>query len=130
MSKYDDIINLEYHKSDKHPRMSIESRAAQFSSFAALTGYEDEIKETGSRVDREIELTDDEKENINNLINLINKNDKIKITYFINDNKKVGGKYLTEYKVINRVDSYNHELIFIDKTRIKFEKIIDISFTK
>ncbi len=130
MSKYDDIINLEYHKSDKHPRMSIESRAAQFSSFAALTGYEDEIKETGRRVDREIELTDDEKENINNLINLINKNDKIKITYFINDNKKVGGKYLTEYKVINRVDSYNHELIFIDKTRIKFEKIIDISFTK
>ena len=130
MSKYDDIINLEYHKSDKHPRMSIESRAAQFSSFAALTGYEDEIKETGRRVDREIELTDDEKENINNLINLINKNDKIKITYFINDNKKVGGKYLTEYKVINRVDGYNHELIFIDKTRIKFEKIIDISFTK
>ena len=130
MSKYDDIINLEYHKSDKHPRMSIESRAAQFSSFAALTGYEDEIKETGRRVDREIELTDDEKENINNLINLINKNDKIKITYFINDNKKAGGKYLTEYKVINRVDSYNHELIFIDKTRIKFEKIIDISFTK
>lgn len=130
MSKYDDIINLEYHKSDKHPRMSIESRAAQFSSFAALTGYEDEIKETGRRVDREIELTDDEKENINNLINLINKNDKIKITYFINDNKKVGGKYLTEYKVINRVDSYNHELIFIDKTKIKFEKIIDISFTK
>ncbi len=110
--------------------MSIESRAAQFSSFAALTGYEDEIKETGRRVDREIELTDDEKENINNLINLINKNDKIKITYFINDNKKVGGKYLTEYKVINRVDSYNHELIFIDKTKIKFEKIIDISFTK
>ena len=130
MSKYDDIINLEYHKSDKHPRMSIESRAAQFSSFAALTGYEDEIKETGRRVDREIELTDDEKENINNLINLINKNDKIKITYFINDNKKVGGKYLTEYKTVNRVDSYNHELIFIDKTRIKFEKIIDISFTK
>ena len=130
MSKYDDIINLEYHKSDKHPRMSIESRAAQFSSFAALTGYEDEIKETGRRVDREIELTDDEKENINNLINLINKNDKIKIIYFINDNKKVGGKYLTEYKVINRVDGYNHELIFIDKTRIKFEKIIDISFTK
>ena len=46
MGKYDDIINLPHHISKKHPRLSIEQRAAQFAPFAALTGYEEQIKET------------------------------------------------------------------------------------
>ena len=45
--QYEDIINLPHHVSKKHPQMSIEARAAQFGTFAALTGYEDEIKEMG-----------------------------------------------------------------------------------
>lgn len=43
---YDDIINLHHHVSKRHPQMSLEARAAQFAAFAALTGYEDKIKET------------------------------------------------------------------------------------
>lgn len=46
MYKYEDIINLPHHVSKKHPQMPIESRAAQFAPFAALTGYGDAIKET------------------------------------------------------------------------------------
>ena len=46
MGKYDDIINLPHHISSKHPRLSMEQRAAQFAPFAALTGYEKAIKET------------------------------------------------------------------------------------
>ena len=46
MGKYDDIINLEHHISDKHPRMPLIDRAAQFSPFAALTGHTDAIRET------------------------------------------------------------------------------------
>ena len=46
MSYYDDIFNLPHHVSTKHPRMSMYNRAAQFSSFAALTGYEKAIEET------------------------------------------------------------------------------------
>lgn len=42
-SKYDDIINLPHHVSKKHKAMSLESRAAQFAPFAALTGFSDEI---------------------------------------------------------------------------------------
>lgn len=44
--KYDDIINLPHHESKKHPRMSLEARSAQFAPFAALTGYDEVIKET------------------------------------------------------------------------------------
>lgn len=46
MSKYGDIINLPHHVSSKHPQMAREKRAAQFAPFAALTGYEEVIKQT------------------------------------------------------------------------------------
>ena len=56
MEKYEDIINLPHHVSTKHPRLSMKQRAAQFAPFAALTGYEDEIKETVKLAEEEIEL--------------------------------------------------------------------------
>ena len=51
MEKYDDIINLPHHVSKKHPQMSLHDRAAQFAPFAALTGYDEEVKEV-SRIHR------------------------------------------------------------------------------
>lgn len=51
MSKYDDIIDLAHHTSDKHPGMSIQARAAQFSSFSALSGYDSAIKKTAEETD-------------------------------------------------------------------------------
>lgn len=45
MGKYDDIINLPHHVSKKHPQMSLHDRAAQFAPFAALTGYDEEVRE-------------------------------------------------------------------------------------
>ncbi len=56
MGKYDDIINMEHHVSTKHPRLSIEQRAAQFAPFSALAGYSDEIKETARLTKNKIEL--------------------------------------------------------------------------
>jgi len=58
--RYDHIINLPHHVSKKHPQMSLASRAAQFSSFKALTGFEDEIDEAARYVDSRAELTEDE----------------------------------------------------------------------
>ena len=46
MDNYDDIINLPHHVSKRHPQMSMWNRAAQFAPFAALTGYEESIKES------------------------------------------------------------------------------------
>lgn len=54
-NNYDDIINLPHHVSNKHPQMSLEARAAQFASFAALTGYDDKIKETEKTVNEQFE---------------------------------------------------------------------------
>ena len=60
--KYDDIINMPHHTSSKHPQMSLYDRAAQFSPFAALTGFESAIEETGRITERRVELSEDEKE--------------------------------------------------------------------
>ena len=56
MKNYDDIINMPHHVSTKHPRLSMEKRAAQFAPFSALTGYEDEVKETARLTQNRIEL--------------------------------------------------------------------------
>ena len=40
MTDYEDILYLPHHVSPKRQPMSMEDRAAQFSPFAALTGYE------------------------------------------------------------------------------------------
>ena len=55
MGKYDDIINLPHHVSKKHPRLSMEQRAAQFAPFAALTGYDEQIKEIAKLIEVEKE---------------------------------------------------------------------------
>lgn len=49
--KYKDMLRLPHPVSATHPRMSLQDRAAQFSPFAALTGYEDALKETARLTD-------------------------------------------------------------------------------
>ena len=58
MGNYDDIINLPHHISKKHPKLTMEQRAAQFAPFAALTGYQDAVEETIRLAEKEIELKD------------------------------------------------------------------------
>lgn len=65
MGKYDDIINLPHHISKTRPQMSMHDRAAQFSAFAALSGYDDIIKETARLTDSKMELTDEEISDVN-----------------------------------------------------------------
>lgn len=55
MNKYDDIIHMNHHTSARHPQMSMLARAAQFASFAALTGHNTAIQATASRHEHEIE---------------------------------------------------------------------------
>ena len=55
-NRYDEIINLPHHVSKTRPQMPMSDRAAQFAPFAALTGYDAAIKETGRLTDERIEL--------------------------------------------------------------------------
>jgi len=127
---YEDIINLPHHTSSKHPRMNKESRAAQFAPFAALTGHSDAIKETERLTETKIELTEEEKLKLNEKLQIINENinnhPKVTITYFEHDKKKEGGKYLTHTGYVKQIAQIEQTIIFIDKTKVKITKLIDI----
>lgn len=125
MNKYEEIINLKHHESKIHHKMNLEDRAAQFSPFAALTGYEDEIKEIERFIEQKIELDENEKEIINNKLNRITNNSYVKITYFLKDLKKIGGEYLLIEGNINKIDKYKN-IIIINNSKIPFDDIIDI----
>ena len=63
--KYDDIIDLPHHVSKKHPPMPMEDRAAQFSPFAALTGYGDAVKETARLTNKKLEMDEETLKQLN-----------------------------------------------------------------
>ncbi len=123
---YLDILYLEHPTSKKHKRQSMESRAGQFSPYAALTGYEEDIKETVRKTDKEILLTEDEKDKLDEIINKIKDNDLIKITYFIKDKRKDGGKYLDVEGCFKRIDNYHKVIIFYDREKIPIKDIVNI----
>ena len=130
MGKYDDIINLPHPEPKKHPRMSMENRAAQFSPFAALTGHNEAIKETERLTDSKIELAEDTITDINRTLIMIKENIKSKpevvISYFVRDHKKSGGKYITATVNIVRVDETDNAIVTEDGTKIAVHNILDL----
>ena len=78
--KYDDIIDLPHHVSKVHPQMSRENRAAQFSPFAALTGYEEAVKEMGRLTDRRMILDEYEKEEIDRKLRILKEHMEIEVS--------------------------------------------------
>lgn len=130
--QYDDMINLPHHVSKVHPQMPVTERAAQFSPFAALTGYEDAVKETGRLTGRKMELDEDAKEILDEKLRRIQERIKehpqISITCFQSDEKKEGGIYITVSGKIKKIDAYRKVLVMQDGTEIFMEEIADISF--
>lgn len=127
---YEDILNLPHHVSKTRPQMSMLDRAAQFSPFAALTGYDDAIKETGRLTDEKIEMDEDRKAALDmkqaNLIEMIDEQPEISITYFLPDTKKSGGAYVTVTGNLKRFDEYERLLILTDGKKIPMDDIADI----
>lgn len=129
-NKYEDIINLPHHVSNKHPKMTLKSRAAQFAPFAALTGYDDEIKETARLTNERIELDDEAKNILNNKIRIIleqiSTRPVVTFTYFIPDLQKEGGKYVTAKGIVKKINEYKKMIILEDMTEIPIKEIINI----
>ncbi|MDD5999837.1 MAG: hypothetical protein PUC55_09095 [Lachnospiraceae bacterium] len=125
--EYEDIIHLPHPVSKKHPPMSLADRAAQFSPFAALTGYEDAIEETARVTVDEIELDEDCKERINRQLVWINEHieehREIVITYFEPDERKKGGEYCEARGSVRKLDLYQRMLILEDGRRIALDRI-------
>ena len=129
-SMYEDIINLPHHVSKKRPQMPMSERAAQFSPFSALNGYEAAIKETARRTDKKTELTDDEKSLLDMkqrfLNEIISERPEISVTYFLPDTNKSGGAYVTLNGNLKRFDEIERILIFTDGRKIPIDDISDI----
>lgn len=130
MGKYDDIINLPHHTSSKRPRMSMIDRAAQFSPFAALTGYDAAVKETARLTDRRIELDEYSKAALDERLQLIQEHLKehpeVTITYFQPDERKDGGAYLSITGSIKKIDTYEKCVVMMDKRKIPIDEIFGI----
>ncbi len=126
--QYDDIIHLPHHVSSTRPRMSAIDRAAQFSPFAALTGYDTSIKESARLTDARIELDDSQKEEIGEKLRLVTGqlDAEIKITYFLPDTKKTGGKYVLAAGAVKKVDEYERMIIMGDGKQIPIDEVIDV----
>lgn len=133
IKKYDDIINLLHHISKKHPQMSMEERAAQFSPFAALVGYEDAVEETARITTKRIELNEEEKNILDMKLQMLNEqilvqiHPSVIIMYFIPDLKKDGGKYIKISGTVKRIDEYKQLIILDDKTEVPISEIISIT---
>lgn len=131
MNNYEDIIDLPRHVSKTRKPMSLYERSAQFALFAALTGYDDEIKETARLTDKKIEIDDGLRDILNNKLNIILKHisekPEVSITYFVPDNKKKGGKYITITGVVRKIDISNNLVIMLNKEKIEMNDILNIT---
>lgn len=127
---YEDIINLPPHISMKHPQPTMAERAARFSPFAAITGYEEMVLEKARVTDVRIELDEGTKEALNEKLLFISEmcddNTVISITYFVPDKQKSGGTYETYSGSIKRIDEYEHKIVMTDGKSIPIEQIYDI----
>ena len=127
---YDDIIDLPHHVSDRHPQMPLSDRAAQFSPFAALTGYDAAITETARLTDRKRELSEERKHEIDAQLNALRErlgtDPTVTVVFFEADARKTGGRYRTVTGTVKRIDPLTGMLELTDGTIVPFGDITDL----
>ena len=121
-SDYSDIIHLPHHVSKTHPQMSMHDRAAQFSPFAALTGYDSAILETARLTEEKITLNEDLQE----LLDIKFQQPLISITFFCPDKRKQGGSYVSISGTVKKLDLFQRILTLEDGMQIFLDDILSI----
>lgn len=128
ISEYEDIIALPHHVSASHPQMALADRAAQFSPFAALTGYEDAIDESARLTEEQIELDENAREELDEKLRQIREcgeaHPEITVTFFQKDARKDGGAYVTITGRVKKIDEYARMISFMDGTVVRAEDIL------
>ena len=129
--KYQDIIDLPHHVSKTRPPMPMSDRAAQFSPFAALTGYEEAIGETARLTDQRRELDENELESLNRQLQSVldqpeEASRKISVTYFQPDGKKTGGAYVTVTDRLKKIDM-DAGLLILEHTTIAMRDVSSVA---
>ena len=125
MNGYEDIMNLRRPQYPDHPPMSIHDRAAQFSPFAALVGYDDAVAETARLTDRRREISEEELRELNeavaSLSECIATRPLVTVDYFIPDARKEGGRYESKTGNLRTIDTYHREVVFTDGEKISLD---------
>lgn len=128
--RYDDIINLPHHVSATRPQMSMMDRAAQFSPFAALNGYDAAIKETGRLTDEKIEMDEDAMNILNMkfqiLVDSLDDEPEVTITYFKPDERKAGGAYVEVTGTVKKVDDFERLIVMQNGTKVPMDDVLNV----
>ena len=130
MEKYREIIDLPHHVSKTRPQMPMSDRAAQFAPFAALTGYDSAIKETGrltgERVELDVEALSALDMKYQLLMEALDEAPEVTITYFRPDERKAGGKYVSAVGAVKKIDDFERRITMRDGTRIPTDDVLSI----
>ena len=128
--KYNEIMGLSHHVSKTRPQMPMSDRAAQFAPFAALTGYDAAIKETGRLTDERIELDVEALSALDMkyqlLMEALDEAPEVTITYFQPDERKAGGKYVSAVGTVKKIDDFERRITMRDGTRIPMDDVLSI----
>lgn len=130
MGNYDDILHLPHHRSTVYPPMSLHDRAAQFAPFAALTGYGEAIDETARPTDRKLAVEETRAQELDTALARLaacaDTCPTVTATYFVPDEKKDGGAYVTVTATVRKVDTFARLLVLADGNRVSFDDIYEI----
>ena len=128
--KYNEIMGLPHHVSKTRPQMPMSDRAEQFAPFAALTGYDAAIKETGRLTDERIELDVEVLSALDMKYQLLmeahDEAPEVTITYFQPDERKAGGKYVSAVGAVKKIDDFERRITMRDGTRIPMDDVLSI----
>ena len=131
-NRYDKIMGLLHHVSKTRPQMPMSDRAAQFAPFAALTGYDSAIKETGRLTGERIELDEEALTALNRkyqlLMDTLDDAPEVTIIYFQPDERKAGGQYVSATGTVKKVDTFGRRILLQDGTRIPLDSVYDLRF--
>ena len=131
-NRYDEIMGLPHHVSTTRPQMPMSDRAAQFAPFAALTGYEPAIKETGRLTNERIELDEEALAALDRkyqlLMDTLDDTPEVTIIYFQPDERKAGGQYVSATGTVKKVDTFGRRILLQDGTRIPLDSVFDLRF--
>ena len=128
--KYDEIMGLPHHVSKTRPQMPMSDRAAQFAPFAALTGYDAAIKETGRLTDERIELDVEALSALDMkyqlLMEALDEAPEVTITYFQPDERKAGGKFVSAVGAVKKIDDFERRITMQDGAKIPMDDVLSI----
>ena len=128
--KYNEIMGLPHHVSKTRPQMPMSDRAAQFAPFAALTGYDAAIKETGrltvERIELDVEALSALDMKYQLLMEALDEAPEVTITYFQPDERKAGGKYVSAVGAVKKIDDFERRITMQDGAKIPMDDVLSI----